>query len=69
MQAEIVSGDFRFYMDLKFLGESSQNNAGSGGVPIAVGTDIVSNSFDFLPAPEVEKKAEFLGVRNLFSRS
>jgi hypothetical protein len=49
---EIGIGDFRFYMDLEILDESFQDNGGPGGVPVAVGTDIVSNSFDFLPAPE-----------------
>ena len=49
---EIGIGDFRFYMDLEILDESFQDNGGPGGVPKAVGTDIVSNSFDFLPVPE-----------------
>ena len=39
-------------MDLEILDEFFQDNGGPGGVPKAVGTDIVSNSFDFLPVPE-----------------
>ena len=56
MQAEIGIGDFRFYMDLEIFGESLQDNRGSGGVPIAVGTYIISNPFDFLPAAEEVEK-------------
>lgn len=50
---EIGFGDFRFYMNLEILDEFFQDNRGPGGVPITVGTDVVSNSFDVLPVPEV----------------
>jgi hypothetical protein len=41
-------GDFRFYMDMKIGDEFLQDNGGSGGVPIAVGADIIIDPFDFL---------------------
>lgn len=59
-------------MDLEILGELFQDYGGPGGVPVAVGTDIISYPFDFLPAHEgVEKRVLFAvtpGFRNLFSR-
>jgi hypothetical protein len=39
-------------MDLEIWDQPFQNDRGPGGVPIAVGTDVVSNSFDILPAPD-----------------
>jgi hypothetical protein len=53
MESEIGIGNFRFYMDLEILDEFFKNDRGPGGVPIAVGADVVSNAFDFLPVPEV----------------
>jgi hypothetical protein len=47
MQAEIRIGDFRFYSDLEVLDEFFKDNGGSGGMPIAVGTDIINDPFDF----------------------
>ena len=47
MQAEVGIGNFRFYSDLKSWVEPFQDNGGPGGMPIAVGADIINDPFDF----------------------
>jgi len=51
-------------MDPKIWNEFFQDNRGSGGVPIAVGTDIISDPFDFLPAHEGVGKNEYFLQEN-----
>ena len=55
-------------MDPKIWNEFFQDNRGSGGVPIAVGTDIISDPFDFLPAHEGVEKTSIFCKRTLIIR-
>ena len=68
MQAEIGSRNFRFYMDLEVWGEFFQDDRGPGGMPIAVGTDIINDPFDFLPAHEVVEKTSIFYKGSLIIR-